>query len=69
MSLESKCEVCLTEQATQECTWGVDNDGKARTRTEPYNKAKLCDKCAMELYESMKGSINAGFTNWINKKL
>lgn len=42
------------------CKWGLFD------RTEPINKAILCEKCSGELYDKCRGAINSLLMFWAN---
>ncbi len=38
------------------------------TRSEFMNEAHFCSECSDLLWSELKGSVNAGFMHWSNKK-
>lgn len=61
----TKCETC-SSPSTVNCVWGLyEHDGKPRT--EPMQSADLCKQCSDDLWQRVRGAVNAGLMHWTNK--
>lgn len=68
-----KCE-CCGEEACGNFTWGlydytIPGTKEKIKRTEPMYNANLCKKCSDDLWNKIRGAVNAGYYHFTAKRL
>lgn len=60
-----KCENC-NKPSDVKITWGLYEYPKGQKRNCPMNTAHFCWDCSNQLWDMLRGSVNAGEMHWQN---